>query len=73
MKGDFKTLYKGGRKRKDDPSGSRDNTRSSSIIKVYEMISLERCLHNIHDRLQGGFQEELDCSMTSFAQREILF
>jgi len=74
--GEIITLYKGGRKRKDDPNSYRAITLSSSILKVYEIILLERCRDNILKtlhKLQCGFQEKLGCMMTSFALRESLF
>ena len=69
------TIHKGGRKCKSDPNNYRAITLSSSILKVYEMILLHRCKNKILqslNRMQGGFQDQLGCIMTSFALRECL-
>lgn len=69
------TLYKGGRKRRDDPSSYRAITLSSVILKVFETVLLERCKDDVlgHiSRQQGGFQAGLGCLMTSFVLRESL-
>ena len=73
--GEIITLHKGGRKSKGDPNNYRAITLSSSILKVYEMILLHRCKDKIVktlSKLQGGFQDQLGCVMTSFTLRECL-
>lgn len=74
-KGNIITLHKGGRKRKDDPSCYRAITLSSTILKLYELIIMNQCKDKILRRinkLQGGFQSQLGCIMSSFALRECL-
>jgi len=70
------TLFKGGRKRHDDPNSYQAITLSSTLLKLYEIILLNRCKDNILasiKRLQGGFQDGLGCMMTSFCLRECLY
>ena len=74
--GEIITLFKGGRKRRDDPNSYRAITLSSTLLKLYETILLNRCKDNILasiKRLQGGFQDGLGCIMTSFCLRECLY
>lgn len=76
-KGIIITLYKGGNKRKDNPDSYRAITLSSVILKLFERILLtriqlfSRIQPPIH-RLQGGFQKDLGCLMTSFMFREAI-
>ena len=72
------TLYKGGNKRKDDPDSYRAITVSSVLLKLLERIILTR-IHPfdtltppIH-AMQGGFQKNIGCLMTSFLIRESIF
>ena len=74
-RGTITTLHKGGKKRRDNPNNYRAITLSSVILKVYEMILVDRCGDLILQRLnqqQGGFQEGLGCLMTSFVLHECL-
>jgi len=74
-RGEIITLHKGGKKRKDDPNNYRAITLSSVILKLYELVLLERCQDSILRSLnaqQGGFQKQLGCNMTSFVLRETL-
>ena len=67
------TLFKGGNKLRTDPNNYRAITLSSVFIRVYENILLKRIdiQGNIKvDRLQGGFQKNLGCVMTSFSLKE---
>ena len=69
------TLYKGGNKRKDDPSSYRAITLSSSILKLYEGILLIRLKKEVNisiHELQGGFQEGLGCNMTTYLTNDCL-
>ncbi|KAH3869754.1 hypothetical protein DPMN_032924 [Dreissena polymorpha] len=69
--GDIIMLHKGGRKRRDEPS----NYRASILLKVYEMVLIDRCKGNKMTsirRLQGGFQDGLGCILTSLSLRECL-
>ena len=64
------TLHKGGKKLKNDPNNYRAITLSPTMLKLYENILLLRSKANILSNLniqQGGFQENLGCSMTSFS------
>ena len=67
------TLFKGGNKRRDDPSSYRAITLSSCLLKLYERILLgqikDQLTIPIHP-LQGGFQSGMGCVMTSFLVRE---
>ncbi|MES9880604.1 MAG: reverse transcriptase family protein [Sedimenticola sp.] len=68
------TLHKGGNKRKDDPNNYRAITLSSSILKLYERLILEKITSESDSsrlsNLQGGFQKGMGCIMTSFLLRE---
>ena len=69
-------LHKGGRERKDDPTNYRAITLTSVLLKLYEMVLLHRCKSNMLEGLstqQGGFQEHLECTMTSFVLRECIY
>ena len=74
-KGTIITLYKGGNKRRDDPDNYRAITLSSVILKLLERIILTRIelfdtlTPPIHP-LQGGFQKNIGCLMSSFLLRE---
>ena len=69
------TLFKGGNKRKDNPDNYRAITLSSVILKLFERILLTRIqlfdnlCPPIHP-LQGGFQKNMGCLMTSFLLSE---
>lgn len=77
-KGVIITLFKGGNKRKDDPDNYRAITLSSVVLKLLERILLTRIqlfdnvTQPIHS-LQGGFQKNLGCLMTSFLLRESIY
>ena len=74
-KGIIVTIHKGGKKPKNDPNNYRAITLSPTILKIYENVLLLRCKSNIIDTLniqQGGFQENLGCTMTSFSLRECI-
>lgn len=69
------TLHKGGKKRKDDPNNYRAITLSSCVLKLFELVLLDRCQHSLLQKLsrqEGGFQVGLGCTMTSFALRQSL-
>ena len=72
-KGIIVTLHKGGGKPKDDPRNYRAITLSSCILKLYESVLLKEIKCNLQTtvhRLQGGFQSNLGCIMTSVLLRE---
>ena len=57
-KGIIVTLFKCGRKKKDEPSSYRAITLSSAILKLYERLLLSRIYKESDIRLsplQGGF------------------
>ena len=63
-------------RRLSDPNNYRAITLSLSILKFYEMILLHRCKDKITqslNKMEGGFQKQLGCIMTSFALRECLY
>ena len=65
------TLRKRNRKRKDDPDNYRAITLSSTLLKLYERILLNRIESTLTvDDLKGGFQKQRDCLFTSFLLRE---
>lgn len=67
------TFYKGGSKRRDDPNSYRAITLISSLLKLYERILYNRLLSSLTyplNPLQGGFQKNMGCSMTSFLVQE---
>lgn len=69
------TLHKGGRKPKTDPNCYRAITLSSSILKLFERILLERVQNNITKQfnwLQGGFRSSIGCNMSSVMLRECI-
>ena len=77
-KGVIITLYKGGNKRKDDPDSYRAITLSSVLLKLLERIVLTRIqlFDNLNPPihpLQGGFQKNIGCLITSFMLRESIF
>lgn len=77
-KGVIITLFKGGSKRKDNPDNYRAITLSSVLLKLLERIVLTRIqlFDNITPpihALQGGFQKNIGCLMTSFLFRESIF
>ena len=70
------TLYKGGKKRKDDPNSYRAITLTSSILKLFERLLYKRILLSINrplNPLQGGFQKNMGCNMTSFVLQESIY
>ena len=69
------TLFKGGNKLRTDPNNYRAITLSSVFIRVYENILIKRIdiQGNIKvDKLQGGFQKNLGCVMTSFSLKKCI-
>ena len=77
-KGVIITLYKGGNKRKDDPDSYRAITLSSVLLKLLERIILTRIqlFDNLNPpihALQGGFQKNIGCLITSFMLLESIF
>lgn len=69
------TLHKEGNKKKDDPNCYRAITLSSCILKLYELMLLNRCAEDLQNKLarqQCGFQRGLGCLMTSFRFRECI-
>ena len=70
------SLYKGGKKRKDDPNSYRATTLTSSILKLFERLLYKRILLSINrplNPLQGGFQKNMGCNMTSFVLQESIY
>ena len=72
-RGSIITLHKGGNKSKRDPNNYRAITLLSVLLKLYERVILSRIEQSeqvkIH-YLQGGFQKNSNCLMTSFHVRE---
>ncbi|MEW8545933.1 MAG: reverse transcriptase family protein, partial [Candidatus Thiodiazotropha sp.] len=66
------TIYKGGNRRKDDPNNYRAVTLTSSLLKLYERVLLNRLEKSLPrlNPLQGGFQKNMGCSMTSYLLQE---
>ena len=72
-RGTILTLYKGASKPKNEPNSYRAITLSSSILKLYEKVLLQRLHRSINKPLhflQGGFQSNMGSSMTSFILKE---
>ena len=70
------TLYKGGNKRKDDPNSYRAITLTSALLKLFERLLYKRILQTIDaplNPLQGGFQKNMGCNMTSFILQESIY
>ena len=69
------TLFKGGNKVRTDPNSYRAITLSSVFLRVYENILLNRIdtqgIIKV-DKMQGGFQKNLGCIMTSFSLKECI-
>ena len=68
------TLYKGGKKRKDDSNSYRAITLTSSILKLFERLLYTRIVLSVNrslNPLQGGFQKI--CNMTSFILQESIY
>jgi hypothetical protein len=75
-KGVISVLYKGGKKRKDDPNSYRVVSLCSTILKLYEKVLINiiedgKCLSL--NPLQGGFQQNTSCMLTAFLARECIF
>ena len=67
------TLFKGGNKLRNDPNSYRAITLSSVFIRLYEAVLLLKLKNNKNltvNRLQGGFQKNLGCLMTSLSLKE---
>ena len=68
------TLFKGGKKRKDDPNYSyRAITLTSTLLKLYKRVlhnRLTAAIPQVLDPLQGGLQKPMGCNMTSFLDQE---
>ena len=67
------TLFKGGNKRKDDPNSYRAITLTSAVLKLFEKLLYKRIVQSIDtplNPLQGGFQKNMGCNMTSFILQE---
>ena len=70
------TLYKGGKKREDDPNSYRAITLTSSILKLFERLLYTRIVLSINrplNPLQGGFQKNMGCNMISFILQESIY
>ena len=69
------TLHKGGQKSKTNPNNYRAITLSSSLLKPFERILLERVEASISkplNGLQGGFRANIGCNMTSLMTKECI-
>ena len=67
------TIFKGGSKRKDDPGSYNAITLTSSLLKLYERLLYTRLVNSMShplNPLQGGFQKNMGCTMTSFLLQE---
>lgn len=70
------TLFKGGNKRKDDPNNYRAITLTSSVLKLFERILYSRLSTSLGKKLnplQGGFQRNMGCNMTSYLLHESIY
>ncbi|MCG7874961.1 MAG: reverse transcriptase family protein, partial [Candidatus Thiodiazotropha endolucinida] len=69
------TLFKGGNKRKDDPNNYRAIRLTSTILKLLERILLKRIIadNGPFNPLQGGFQMNMGCNMTSLLLQESVY
>jgi len=70
------TLFKGGNKLKTDPNNYRAITLSSVFVRLYENILLKLIDARqplVFNSLQGGFQRNLSCLMTSFSLKESIY
>ena len=75
-KGIISTLYKGNNKNKMDPNSYRAISLCSTILKLYEKVLLkflEQSSTLKFNTLQGGFQRNINCKMTSFLLRESIY
>ena len=75
-KGIIITLFKGGRKPKENPNRYRAITLLSAVYKLYERVILNKissipAMKSLRP-LQGGFQKGIGCIMTSFVLRECI-
>lgn len=70
-KGVIITLYKGGKKSKDDPASYRAITLSSVLLKLYETVLLNRCSDLIYEQIskqqgrlpeRAGLHNDIFCS-----------
>jgi hypothetical protein len=70
------TMFKGGNKCKSDPNSYRAISLCSTILKLFEKILLlyieSEQLITVN-ALQGGFQKNVNCVMTSFLLRESVY
>ena len=69
-------LFKGGNKKKSDPNSYRAISLCSTILKLYEKTLIHAQKDNPlfkPNPLQGGFQEHVNCVMTSFILRESVY
>ena len=69
------TICKGGSKPRDDPNSYRAITLMSSILKLNERILYNRLLNTLENPLnplEGGFQKNMGCNMTSYLVQEIV-
>ena len=69
------TLHKGGRKSKKDPNSYRAITLTSSILKLFERLILDRLYNNLEKPFnvtQGGFRPSTGCNMSSLMLKECI-
>ena len=62
------TLHKGGRKSKEDPNNYRAITLTSSVLKVFERLILDKLYDSLEkpfNSMQGGFRPSTGCNMSS--------
>ena len=74
--GIISTLYKGSNKNKTDPNSYRAISLCSIILKLYEKVLLKMIEQSDTlelNTLQGGFQRNINCKMTSFLLRESIY
>ena len=73
-RGIITTLYKVGNKDKSDPNSYRAISLCSTILKLYDKVIIRHVnFDNTLSPLQGGFQKNLSCSLTSFMIREAIY
>ena len=67
------TLHKGGRKSKKDPNNYRAITLTSSVLKLFEQLIIDRLYDSLvkpFNSMQGGFRPSTGCNMSSLMLKE---
>ena len=67
------TLHKGGRKSIKDPNNYRAITLTSSVLKLFERLILDKLYDSLEkpfNSMQGGFRPSTGCNMSSLMLKE---